>query len=58
MLFQDQYLNVDEALKDIQNCYPVVTVFGEDLTKLRDPKVVVEKTNVFNMPSVLAAVEF
>ena len=47
MLFQGQYLNVDEALKDIQNCHPVVTVFGEDLTKLRDPKVVIEKVNVF-----------
>ena len=58
MLFQGQYLNVDEALKDIQNCHPVITVFGEDLTKLRDPKVVIEKVNVFNMPSVLAAVEY
>ena len=58
MLFQGQYLKFDEALKDIQNCHPVVTVLGEDLTKLRDPKVVIEKVNVFNMLSVLAAVEY
>ena len=58
MLFQGQYLKFDEPLKDIQNCHPVVTVLGEDLTKLRDPKVVIEKVNVFNMLSVLAAVEY
>ena len=58
MLFQGQYFNVDEALRDIQNCHPVVTVFGKDLTKLRDLKVVIEKFNVFNMPSILAAVEY
>ena len=58
MLFQGQYLKFDEELKDIQNCHPVVTVLGEDLTKLRDPKVVIEKVNVFNMLSVLAAVEY
>ena len=45
---QGDYINIDDALDNVQFPRPLIVGFGMDLSSLADPRVIVEKTNVLS----------
>ena len=45
---QGDYINIDDALDNVQFPHPLIVGFGMDLSSLADPRVIVEKSNVLS----------
>ena len=45
---QGDYINIDDALDNVQFSHPLIVGFGMDLSSLADPRVIVKTNNVLS----------
>ena len=49
---------MDEAISSLEETAPCIVAFGETRDHISDVKVVIERTNVLSMPTVMKALHF
>lgn len=55
-IFQGETVNIEDGIADIQTNEPVVCAFGKDMSTLAVFKLVIEKDNAFDMPTLSVAI--